>query len=95
MAVIGWVCIIIGVLFLVVGLVGAAKELWQDQPDTGPESIPSWLGTLLEILNKGGWTASAALGIVLLLIGLGLTAPAIFGDDSGEDTPAAAATLVV
>jgi len=83
----GWVCIVLGVLFLIVGLIGAAKELWK-QP-TGAEAFPTWLGTLLEILKKGGWTASAALGFVLLLIGLALTAPDIF-DDEEEETPAAA-----
>lgn len=93
MAVVGWVCMVLGILFLIVGLIGAAKELWM-KPATAGEAIPTWLGTLLEILKQGGWTASAALGIVLLLIGLGLTAPDVFSDDSKNKTSGAAMSIM-
>lgn len=74
-AVVGWVLIILGFLFLVLGLVGAARKVLVNVAGgatTMSAGFP-WIEVIKALLKEGTWGVCAALGVGLLVLGLFLT----------------------
>lgn len=76
MAIVGWVLIVIGVLFELLALAGAAKKIADDPSitvaaDAGPFD---WLIKLVQALAAAPvWLACFAVGLVLIYIGATMT----------------------
>ncbi len=75
MEVVGWVLIILGILFLVVGLIEAFKKVTSEKPTlaTGGIDWPALIGALI----KAG-LLYIAVGLGLLLLGLELAGYDVF-----------------
>jgi hypothetical protein len=81
--VVGWFLIVVGALFLLIGLVGAVAAVFRKASGSGdrtfglPPEIP-WGDVFKELLKQGAWGICIVLGLGLILLGLALLAPEVF-----------------
>lgn len=75
--VLGWVLVVLGVVALLIGILGGAKKLLVEG-NRAEGLTPSAFKLLLEIIKQGGFGALLAVGLILLVIGLGLLGVEVF-----------------
>ena len=81
--VLGWILIVLGILFLIVGLIEAFRKVTGGAPQREAGGI-DW-PKLIEALVKAG-LLYIAVGIVLLILGLELTGQDVLTDEEGSQS---------
>jgi hypothetical protein len=89
LAIVGWVLIVVGTLSLLLGLVAGAQEVFKRKNEPGAEALfpTKLLEVFKELLAAPPYKFFSVFGLILIVIGLGLTGVEIFGAQAGPNAP--------
>lgn len=81
MAIAGWILFVLGVAFLVVGLILGAKDIFKKQSQPGAHAaLPTaFLEVIKKLLEAPMPKLFTVVGLILVVLGLSLNGVAIFG----------------
>lgn len=86
--IVGWILIVLGILTLFLGLIAGAKDLFERKNEAGAQSLlpTEFFKVLLKLLEAPAYKFFFVMGLILVLVGLGLTGAEVFS--STENTVA-------
>jgi len=85
LGIVGWLLILVGMLSLLLGLVAGAQEVFKRQNEAGAEALlpTGFLQVLKELLAAPAYKFFSILGLLLIVVGLGLTGVEVFATPAG------------